>query len=149
LTAECFLKYFVLCLEDRGDVLGADEAVQNASKHVFQLYKTIRLMSERYAKTVPGVSSISLGYIEGWFAPFMYKWLKQLSTKTISWVENAVKMDPFHSNEDQLDQDGIPLHSFSITDIFSVFYAELEFITDLQWSDAVQNAQFLQSFAKV
>jgi hypothetical protein len=148
LTAECLLKHFVLALEDGGDVLGGDAAVANASHHVFQLYKTIRLMGERYAKSVPGLSSMSIGYIEGWFAPFMYKWLKQLSLKTVGWVDNAIKADNFEPIAPP-SQYEVPLHSSSITDVFSAIYSELEFITDLQWSDAVQNAQFLQAFAKV
>lgn len=54
LTAETQLKYFTLVLEDGGDVLGGDSAVANASHHVFQLYKTLRLMAERYAQSVAG-----------------------------------------------------------------------------------------------
>jgi hypothetical protein len=148
LTAECMLKHFVLTLEDGGDVLGGDAAVSTASHHVFQLYKTIRLMGERYAESVPGLSSMSIGYIEGWFAPFMYKWLKQLSLKTVDWVDNAIKADNFEPIAKTAEYE-VPLHSASITDVFSAMYSELEFITDLRWSDAVQNAQFLQAFAKV
>ena len=54
LTAENHLKYFTLTLEDGGDVLGGDAAVSNASHHVFALYKTLRLMAERYARSVDG-----------------------------------------------------------------------------------------------
>jgi hypothetical protein len=49
LTAESLLKYFVLNLEDCGEVLSTDIAVSNAAEQVFALYKTIRMMSERYS----------------------------------------------------------------------------------------------------
>ena len=93
------------------------------------------------------LTALNTSYIEGWFAPFIFKWLNQLSTKTINWVDQAVKTDSF--TPEGTSADGIPLHSSSITDVFSAIYSELEFITDLQWSDAVQNAQFFQAFAKV
>ncbi|KAI8833017.1 hypothetical protein BC829DRAFT_86557 [Chytridium lagenaria] len=38
--------------------------------------------------------------------------------------------------------------SSSITDLFSAVYQELEFIADLGWSNAVQNAGFFQKFAR-
>jgi hypothetical protein len=154
LTAESQLKYFVLSLEDVSDILGSDEAVKNASDHVFKLYKTIRKMGDRYSECVPGyffvllrLSSLSIGYIESWFAPFMYKWLKNLSIKTVEWVEQAVKEDDFKTLQSTTGE--MPLHSSSITDVFTALYAKLEFITDLNWSDPVQNAQFFQAFAKV
>ena len=90
---------------------------------------------------------MSTAYIESWFAPFMYKWLGQLSKKTIGWVEQAVKADSF--TPEGFTPDGSPLHSSSITDVFTAIYSELEFITDLKWSDTLQNAQFFQAFAKV
>ncbi len=67
--------------------------------------------------------------------------------KTLGWVEQAVKADSFVP--EGVGADGIVLHSSSITDVFSAIYSELEFITDLKWSDPVQNAQFFQAFAKV
>jgi hypothetical protein len=54
LTAENHLKYFTLILEDGGDILGGDAAVSTASHHVFELYRTLRLMAERYARSVAG-----------------------------------------------------------------------------------------------
>lgn len=92
------------------------------------------------------LTTMTTSYIEGWFSSFMYKWLDQLSKKTIVWVEQAVRADTFIP--DGNDGTGVPLHSSSITDVFSAIYSELEFITDLNWSDPVQNAQFFQAFAK-
>jgi MUN domain len=90
---------------------------------------------------------MSTTYIENWFAPFIYKWLKGLSKKTVGWVQHSVRADTFIP--DGTDADGVPLHSSSITDVFVAIYAELEFITNLQWSDPLQNGQFFQAFAKV
>ena len=90
---------------------------------------------------------MSIGYIEGWFTPFMHKWLNNLSLTTAKWVKSAVEQDSFVpiSNQDNCEIS----HSSSISDIFTAIYTQLEFISDLKWSDAVQNAQFLQLFAKV
>jgi hypothetical protein len=92
-------------------------------------------------------SSSGAGFdVEGWFSPFMYKWLHQLSFKTISWVENSVKQDSFDPPDSGDDE---PPHSESITYLFKALYAELEFITDIEWSNPIQNAQFFQMYAKV
>jgi hypothetical protein len=53
LTAENQLKYFVLTLEDCGDVLSGEEAVTDASKTVFAFYKRVAAMNTRYAKICP------------------------------------------------------------------------------------------------
>ncbi|KAH9270865.1 hypothetical protein BASA83_007018 [Batrachochytrium salamandrivorans] len=113
LTAESHLKYFVLTLEDASELLASHNAVENASKMVFELYKKVKVMHERYAKLVPGLKSLSInaGFnAERWFSPFMMKWLDKLN--------------------------------------LSAIYSELEFITDLGWSDPLENAVFFQSFAK-
>ncbi|KAI8904792.1 hypothetical protein EDD86DRAFT_212795 [Gorgonomyces haynaldii] len=149
LTAGVHLKFFVLTLEDSGDLLSSDVAVKEASKTVFSFYKRVKLMNDRYAKLVPGLTTSTSGTgfdVEGWFSPFIFKWLQELAKKTIVWVQNAIKVDNFESispEEEDL------LHSSSITDVFSAIYSELEFITDLEWSNSVQNAYFFQMFAKM
>lgn len=54
LNAELQLKYFALVLEDGADIIGADAAVASASHFVFELYRNVRVMAERYAKSFPG-----------------------------------------------------------------------------------------------
>lgn len=54
LTAESQLKYFTLTLESASEVLEGDDAVNNAPHLVFDLYKKVREMSDRYASSVPG-----------------------------------------------------------------------------------------------
>jgi hypothetical protein len=84
---------------------------------------------------------MSLGYIEGWFTPFMYKWLQQLANITQTWVASAIAADDFKPL--------VTKYSTSVYDMFTVMYAQLEFISNLRWSDHVQNAEFLQLFSKV
>ncbi|KAJ3061290.1 hypothetical protein HK102_009166, partial [Quaeritorhiza haematococci] len=95
LTAENYLRMFVQTLEESREVISSDEAVGNASKSVFALYKRVRVMDERYARLVPGLRRLSMnntGFnVERWFAPFVTKWLDNLSTRTLEWVTNAVK----------------------------------------------------------
>lgn len=150
LTAEIQLKYFVLTLEDSGDVLTQEATVSEASHMVFQFYKRVLVMKKRYAKLVPGLEATHSGAgfnVEGWLSPFMYKWLNQLSGKTVEWVSNAVKLDSFNPDDGPHDQE--PPHSVSITDLFSALYSELEFITNLEWSNPLQNARFFQMYGKV
>lgn len=52
LTAENHLKYFALSLEDCDDLLATDTSI--TSTVVFDLYKTVKSMSKRYSKSVPG-----------------------------------------------------------------------------------------------
>ncbi|KAJ3277587.1 hypothetical protein HK104_003178, partial [Borealophlyctis nickersoniae] len=153
LTAETYLKHLVLTLEDNASVIASDEAVRSASKTVFALYKRLRVMDERYARMVPGLKRLSLnaGFnVERWFAPFVHKWLEHLGERTLEWVTNAVKADNFEPIVPPGTgggNDGLH-HSSSIADLFSAVYQELDFIADLGWSNVVQNALFLQAFAK-
>ena len=153
LTAETYLKYFVLTLENHTETIASDQAVRTASKTVFALYKRLRIMDERYAKLVPGLKrlSVNAGFnVERWFAPFVHKWLEHLGEKTLEWVTNAVKADGFEPVVPPGEGgENVLHHSSSIADLFSAVYQELDFIADLGWSNPVQNALFLQAFAKV
>jgi hypothetical protein len=148
LNAENQLKYFTSVLDDGSDVLSGDRAVESASDAVFALYRNVKDISETYAQSVPGLSSLSISYIEESFAPFIYNWLKHLANKTMKWVEEAVKADSFEPIAPTRDGD-IPLHSSSITDVFAAMYSELDIIADLNWTNEKQNAQFYQAFGKV
>eukprot|EP00842_Homolaphlyctis_polyrhiza_P003720 jgi/Hompol1/4349/HPOL_007115-RA len=150
LTAENHLKYFILTLEDSSELLASETAVHTASKMVFSLYRRVKLMDERYAKLVPGLKRLSsnAGFnAERWFSPFMMRWLGTLQEKTVDWVTQAVRTDTFEPTE-AANEEGNPAHSSSITDVFTAIYSELEFITDLGWSDPLENAIFFQSFAR-
>ncbi|KAJ3217267.1 hypothetical protein HDU67_008179 [Dinochytrium kinnereticum] len=150
LTADVYIRNFVKSLEEHEGMLASDEAINTASKAIFALYRKMKVMDSRYAKLKPELRRIS-NYksfnVEKWFSPFVVKWLDNLSTRTLEWVTNALKADTFEPIGGP-DPDGNPPCSTSITDLFSAVYQELEFIADLGWSNAVQNAGFFQKFAR-
>ncbi|KAJ3124134.1 hypothetical protein HK098_001360 [Nowakowskiella sp. JEL0407] len=151
-TADSYLKYFILCIEQHVEMFASEEIARTASKAMFDLYKRIKRLDDRYSKLVPGLSASAGISIERWFLPFVTRWLNIISEKTLSWVQNAVKVDNFEAvNLTDKERDGkssgLP-HSTSIADVFSAMDTELHFILDLGWPNAVQNAMFLQNFAK-
>ncbi|KAJ3155766.1 hypothetical protein HDU86_004235 [Geranomyces michiganensis] len=149
LTSEQYLKYFVLTLESNTEHISSETAVETASKSVFDLYRRVKVMDARYAKLVPGLKRMSMnaGFnVERWFSPFISRWLEHLSSRTVEWVNNAVKADQFEPVADAVERGGG--YSSSVTDLFSAVYQELEFIKGLEWSDPVQSAGFMQAFAK-
>ncbi|RKO92860.1 hypothetical protein BDK51DRAFT_52625 [Blyttiomyces helicus] len=149
LTTETYLKYFTLTLESNTEIIASDDAVNSASKVVFELYRRLRLMDKRYTRGVPGIQRLSrkIGFtLDRWFALFIRKWLEHLSELTLTWVTNAVCADVF---EPFVPKESGPRHSSSIADHFSAVCAELDFIRELGWSDTAQIAQFLQAFANV
>lgn len=135
-------------LESNTALLESDDAVKQASKSVFGLYRKLRFVDAKYDAMVPGSSlTQSVGFnVEKWFAPFVLKWLDALSTQTIQWVTRALENDSFTPVDPEMMEQK---HSSSIIDLFAVVYQSLDFISDLQWSNVVQNAKFLQKFAKV
>ncbi|KAJ1559631.1 hypothetical protein HK405_009884, partial [Cladochytrium tenue] len=153
LTSETYLREFVATLEEHLDMIVSDDAIKNASKGIFSLYKKLRTMDEKYGKLVPGLKRLSqyaAFNVERWFFPFVTKWLDNLAEQTLEWVTNAVRADNFEAQGEPVDSDDgqLPPHSSSVTDIFTAIYQQLEFIMDLGWSNAVQNAGFFQKFAK-
>jgi hypothetical protein len=151
LTAEVYLDKFVQTMEIQAtETIASDEAIKTAGKRVFELYKKLKQMDQRFLKYVPGLRKMapySKFNIERWFAPFITKWLDHLSTKTVEWVTSAVKADNFVPIGEP-SEDGIPPPSSSVIDLFKPVYAELELLAELGWSNAVQNAGFFQKFAK-
>jgi len=88
--------------------------------------------------------SLSQGFnVERWFAPFILKWLDHISEKTTSWVQEAVRVDTLVPTSDEIP------YSSSVTDLFTVVYAELEGIKNLKWNNVMQRASFINKFAKV
>lgn len=149
LTAETYLKYFVLTLETTSDLLEQEDAVLNAGKAIFDLYRLVRMIDDKYVNLVPGLKRMSSnsGFsVERWFAPFVVSWLEHLSRRTLEWVNNAVYNDNWQPLDESTSSERH--HSSSIKDVFTAIYQELEFLTDLHWSHHVQNAGFLQLFSK-
>ncbi|KAJ3151671.1 hypothetical protein HK101_001872, partial [Irineochytrium annulatum] len=147
LTADTYTRCFVKTLEDNAKALASGDAISFASKAIFALYRRMKVMDVRYAKLVPSYKKMKTVNVERFFTPFVTNWLDNLSTQTLKWVTNAVKADAFEPRKAEFD-DGVPACSSSVTDLFSAVYQELEFITDLGWSNPVQNALFLQKFSR-
>ncbi|KAI9206279.1 uncharacterized protein BJ171DRAFT_579788 [Polychytrium aggregatum] len=167
LTAETYLKFFMLTLESHVEEIESDNSVQHAAKSVFALYKRLKAMDVRFVALAPKLKKLSKNAsfdIERWFAPFVHRWLLNLNERTQEWVSNSVKSDTFepiqqppvslsiNSSNDSLNSE-VPVpkpmtHSFSVTDLFSAMYQELEFINDLEWTNIEQRSLFFQSFAR-
>ncbi|KAJ1551745.1 hypothetical protein HK096_002450 [Nowakowskiella sp. JEL0078] len=153
LTAETYLKYLVLTLENHVELFVTSEAMDKATSDIFALYKRVRDLDLKYAKLVPSLkrSSMNAGFsVERWFHPFVTRWLEVITVKTLLWVKNAVDADRFQLTDlGSDDPENDTPHSESITTVLKAVYEEFEFITDLKWSNTLQNAGFLQSFAKM
>ena len=77
------------------------------------------------------------------FKPAVTKWLEITDSKTIEWVERAVKGDTFIPDNDEMKQ------SSSVMDLFQFICEAVDFLKKLQWPDAVQNAKFATFLARV
>ncbi|KAJ3289940.1 hypothetical protein HDU79_003651 [Rhizoclosmatium sp. JEL0117] len=156
LNAEIFFSRFVGVLSAQFDTLLANEkVVEVASGNMFLLLKGLRSFDSKYCRIYPGIKK-SIAYqnftVEDWILPFISKWLDHLGTLTVEWVTNAVKIDNFEVmvSEGGMGSSGEESfsHSSSIMDLFQAVYKELDSIMDLKWSNEVQNAGFIQKFAK-
>ena len=90
---------------------------------------------------------MSVDYIENWFSPFIFKWLQQLSSKTVGWVDLAIAADDFTPISQS--SRGIPSHSSSVADIFSALFAELKVFDGLGFTSKEKVARIYQGFARV
>ena len=90
---------------------------------------------------------MSVEYIENWFSPFIFKWLQQLSRKTVGWVDNALSVDDFQPVAGA--KNGILSHSSSVSDIFSALFSNLQLFDNLGFSTSTKVARVYQSFAQV
>ncbi|KAJ3123539.1 hypothetical protein HK098_001842 [Nowakowskiella sp. JEL0407] len=147
LTAETYLKYLVLTLENHVELFVTDFAVENASSSVFELYRRVRDLDEKYAKLVPSLKRRSnAGFsVERWFLPFVQKWGSLVGNKILAWVKRAVELDSFLVLQ---DGGGGVVCSESIVTVFKGIFEEFDFIKDLKWTNEVQNNGFIMEFAK-
>ena len=90
---------------------------------------------------------MSVEYIENWFSPFIFKWLQQLSKKTVSWVDNAILADDFQPVAGS--KNGILSHSSSVSDIFSALFSNLQLFDSLGFATSTKVERVYQSFAQV
>ncbi|ODQ53443.1 hypothetical protein SAICODRAFT_114863 [Saitoella complicata NRRL Y-17804] len=81
--------------------------------------------------------------VEESFRPYVHAWLNVTEAKTPEWVDRAISMDKFQSeNPDE------PGHSSSVVDLFDQFWQAVGFLKDLEWPDEYQDAKFRTRLAK-
>ena len=85
--------------------------------------------------------------LDRWFLSFIESWLNHLENLTVEWVRNAINEDKFEITQSHHSLEVEP--SSSIRDVLTAIYQQLDFIADLQWHEPIQNAKFLQSFARI
>ncbi|KAA1475982.1 hypothetical protein DENSPDRAFT_784248 [Dentipellis sp. KUC8613] len=100
---------------------------------IFSLYrrtKTLLGMYEAFCPEQP--ANFDIG---GFFEPYVRQWLIETDNKTTQWVE-------------AFEADGAEGHSSSIVDLFDSLRSPINFLQDLEWSDAYQEARFFTSVSK-
>lgn len=149
-------------IDSKHELFILDSTVKNSSQLVFSLYEKVRALEIKYEQICGGgynfvnmlicrkrtSSSLdNLVDMERWFLPFIESWLNHLERLTVEWVGNAIKEDTFEATYSA--ESSQVEHSSSIRDVLSAIYQQLDFIADLKWHDSVQNAKFLQTFARI
>ncbi|KAF0466401.1 c2 domain protein [Gigaspora margarita] len=102
---------------------------------VIELYREILELKYVYEELCPG-TKFSFG-IEGWFGPYIKKWLNSTDSKTPEWVHAAISADEFKpvSITDT--------HSSSVVDLFTSFNQTVDFVKRLNWPNQEQSARFM------
>ena len=86
--------------------------------------------------------------IEDLLQEFVWRWIREIDTNLIGWVENAFKADQFHIESQNPVPDDDERHSISVVDIFRSFNQSIEQIVGLNWDDDVQYAKFMTAVSK-
>lgn len=79
------------------------------------------------------------------FEPYVLRWLDYTHSNTLTWVRNAINVDDFKPS----DLDGASDHTSSIVDLIASCKGAVQYVTDLQWPDPVQNAVFITRLSAV
>ncbi|KAJ3347766.1 hypothetical protein HDU83_001818, partial [Entophlyctis luteolus] len=154
LNSDVFFARFVAVLSSQFEgPLISSASIQKIASGLFGLLQSLRNFDSKSGGVRIKKSSAYRKFsIEDWMAPYVLKWLDHLSTLTIEWVTNAIKADNFEAmvSESGMGQTGEETlsHSSSIADLFTVVHKELDSIIDWKWTNDVQNATFIQKFAK-
>ncbi|KZV65898.1 hypothetical protein PENSPDRAFT_655387 [Peniophora sp. CONT] len=105
---------------------------------VFALYRRTRTLLEMFEGLVKRPLEFDLGLF---FEPYVRQWLVETDNKTGQWVQAAIAADKFEA-------EGTEGHSSSIVDLFDSLRSPINFLQDLEWNDAYQEARFFTSLAK-
>ncbi|KXS18242.1 hypothetical protein M427DRAFT_153395 [Gonapodya prolifera JEL478] len=107
---------------------------------LLELYRIVHTL-----KTEISISDDGSGLdLDGWFAPYVVKWLDIAENRTAQWVYAALAADEFRAVAPPSS-----LYSSSLDEIFHSFHQTLEFIETLDWEDQVTKAKFLARIARV
>jgi hypothetical protein len=141
LASKTYLKYFVLEMENTRHNPDMQKGNYTIAE-MLELYQIVRVLRD-FVGVDHGDSALASFDIEGWFEPFVGKWLSLTDTKLDEWVGSSVAMDSW---DPVLPPSA--MHSSSVVDIFAAFNQTLDFIDQLRWPNEVTKGGFLCKFAK-
>ncbi|KAM7222117.1 hypothetical protein V8F06_002389 [Rhypophila decipiens] len=114
----------------------------------FDLYKELVAIRKIHTTSLPGQP---FGFhIESLLETFVWRWIKNAEERMTSFVEEAIKQDPFkvrtqHPEDIPTDEER---HSVSILDTFTLFNQTVDQVYKLEWDDDVHHAKFMTALAK-
>lgn len=114
-------------------------APETPIEDIFTLYKATKSLMDLMTLYAPNVEKqFDLG---SFFEPYVRQWLLDTDSKTAQWVQSAVTVDDFEPK-------GAERHSSSVVDLFYSLDTPINFLMDLQWPNAYQEARFCTTLAK-
>lgn len=124
----------------RGDVVPVQDG--------FDLYREMVEIRGVHANALPGTPFRF--DVEEQLQDFVWRYIAEVDSTIVSWVEEAVKQDTFQVRTQSPQQ--IPTdderHSDSIIDIFRSFNQSVETIIQLNWDNDVHYAKFMTAISK-
>ncbi|KAI0790251.1 hypothetical protein BC629DRAFT_1622278 [Irpex lacteus] len=106
---------------------------------IFSLYRRSKTVLGMYKAFCPeGDADFDLS---GFFEPYVQQWLIDTDNKTKQWVQAAIAADKFQA-------EGTEGYSSSVIDLFDSLRSPVNFLTDLEWTDELKEAEFFTSLSK-
>ncbi|KAI9842131.1 MAG: hypothetical protein M1838_003262 [Thelocarpon superellum] len=114
----------------------------------FELYRELSEIRRIHTDALPRIPFAF--HVEGLLADFVWRWVRMTDEKIVEWVEQAVKQDHFQvrtegSDEPPTDEER---HSVSVIDVFRSFNQAIDQVSQLNWDDDLQYAQFMTALSK-
>lgn len=114
----------------------------------FDLYKELVAIRKIHTSSLPGKPFAF--HIESLLETFVWRWIKNAEERMTSFVEEAIKQDPFkvrtHNPQDIPSDE--ERHSVSILDTFTLFNQTVDQVYKLEWDDDVHHARFMTALSK-
>ncbi|CAG8623658.1 26241_t:CDS:2, partial [Racocetra persica] len=98
---------------------------------IIELYRVVMELRSEFEGRCSGVK-FSFG-IEGWFGPYIKKWLEATNKKTPEWFKPVSSTDT---------------HSSSVVDLFTSFNQTVDFVKRLDWPNRDQSARFMTNLSQ-